>query len=137
MRPPGHDPHCWRWTPTAQALHRVVPAVPFPMRVAQKGPAMDRPTPDVTPERHLLAQLLTEGRLQAGLDIATAATLWGESPARLSQVEAGECVLDWWELRALLAVYGLTLLAFVTDFEARLAALGEAPAEESFLPGLR
>lgn len=107
------------------------------MRVAQKGPAMDRTTPDVTPERRLLAQLLIEARSQSGLDIATAATLWGENSSRLRQVEAGECVLDWWELRALLAVYGLTLLAFVTDFEARLAALGEATAAESFLPGLR
>ena len=88
---------------------------------------MDRPTPDATPELHLLTQLLTEGRLQAGLDIATAAAQWGENSSRLRQVEAGECVLDWWELRRLLAVYDRGLLAFVTDFEARLAALGEDP----------
>lgn len=80
-------------------------------------------------DRQLLAHLLSETRLQAGLDIPTVAARWGEKPSRLRQVEAGDCVLDWWEIRRLLAVYGRDLLAFVTEFEDRLAALGAAPDE--------
>ena len=86
-------------------------------------------------QRQLLAHLLTEGRLQAGLDLATAAERWGHSPDHLKATEAGNAVPDWWQLRSLLAVYGLDFTAFVVAFEARLAALGAAPApdEDPFL----
>lgn len=91
-------------------------------------------------ERQLLAQLLTETRRHAGLDVTEAARQWSQPVAQLQAVEAGDAIPDWHEIRRLLAVYGRDLLAFITDFEARLAALGEAPAageESPFLPGLR
>lgn len=91
-------------------------------------------------ERQLLAQLLTEARRQAGLDVTEAAREWIQPVAHLQAMEAGDAIPDWHEIRRLLAVYGRDFLAFVTDFEGRLAALGEAPAageESPFLPGLR
>lgn len=79
-------------------------------------------------ERQVLAQLLAEARRRAGLDVATAAVRWGELPARLHNLEAGNDVPDWWQLRSLLMVYGLALPTFVAAFEDRLAALDESPA---------
>lgn len=80
-------------------------------------------------ERQLLALLLTETRRRTGLTPNQAAQLWGQSHAHLQALEAGSEVPDWWEIRRLLAVYGRDLVAFVTEFEERLAALAAGPAE--------
>jgi hypothetical protein len=101
-------------------------------RVAAQGPAME-PDPacfSAGPlERQLLAQLLTETRRRAGLDLKGAAQRWGQPTAHLHAVETGGTILDWWELRRLLSVYERGLLAFVVEFEERLGALSAAPSE--------
>lgn len=81
----------------------------------------------------LLAQLLTETRRRAGLDLEGAAQRWGQPATRLHAIEAGGSIPDWWEIRQLLAVYDRGLLAFVTEFEERLAVLEGAPSDGAFL----
>lgn len=86
-------------------------------------------------ERQLLALLLTETRRRAGLTVVDAAQLSGLSLTYLQGLEAGSEVADWWEIRRLLAIYGRDLVAFVTEFEERLAALAAGPAvPDAFFP---
>lgn len=81
----------------------------------------------------LLAQLLAETRRRAGLDVEGAAQRWGQPTDRLHAIETGGSIPDWWEIRQLLAAYDRCLLAFVTEFEERLAVLEGAPSDGAFL----
>jgi hypothetical protein len=72
-------------------------------------------------EHHLLAYLLRCARAQAGLDLAEAATQWGHTSERLEAFEAGTDPPDWWDVRSLLAVYGLSFPAFSDEYDGRLA----------------
>lgn len=87
-------------------------------------------------ERQLLAQLLAETRRRAGLDVEGAAQRWGQPADRLHAIETGGSIPDWWEIRQLLAAYDRGLLAFVTEFEERLAVLEGAPFAGAFLAGV-
>jgi hypothetical protein len=70
----------------------------------------------------LLGYLLNQARLQAALDLPTAAARWGQAVERLEALEAGEPV-DWWEVRTLIAGYGLDFVAFAEVYDQRATAL--------------
>lgn len=72
-------------------------------------------------EHHLLAYLLRCARAQANLDLAEVATRWGQARERLEAIEAGIDPPDWWDVRSLLAVYGLSFPAFADEYDRRLA----------------
>ena len=71
----------------------------------------------------LLGYLLGQARTQAGLDLPTAAARSGQPVERLESLEAGDTPADWWEVRALVASYGLDLVAFSEVFDQRVTAL--------------
>ncbi|TDR45609.1 helix-turn-helix protein [Tahibacter aquaticus] len=75
-------------------------------------------------EHHLLAYLLRCARVQADLDLTEAASRWGQTRERLEAVEAGTDPPDWWDVRSLLAVYGLSFPAFSDEYDRRLAVAG-------------
>lgn len=74
-------------------------------------------------QHQLLGYLLSQARTQAGLDLPTAAARWGQPVERLEAIEAGNESADWWEVRALVASYGLDLVAFSEVFDQRVTAL--------------
>lgn len=75
-------------------------------------------------EHHLLAYLLRCAREQANLDLVEAASRWGQTRERLEAVEAGTDPPDWWDVRSLLGVYGLSFPAFADEYDRRLAVAG-------------
>lgn len=76
----------------------------------------------------VLANLLRETRVAAGLTQAQAATAVGMTQAMLSDVEAGHCRLELLIVRDLVNIYGMGWLDFVGMLEARFAAAPEPSA---------
>ena len=75
-------------------------------------------------EHYLLAYLLRCARAQANLDLAEAAARWEQSSERLEALEGGIDPPDWWDVRSLLTVYGLSFPAFAEEYDRRLAVAG-------------
>ncbi len=74
-------------------------------------------------QHRLLGYLLSQARLQAALDLPTAAACWGQPIERLEAIEEGRERADWWDVRTLLHVYQLNFVAFAQDYDRRAAAL--------------
>ncbi|GLQ88582.1 helix-turn-helix domain-containing protein [Dyella flagellata] len=79
------------------------------------------------PEHAVLAALLRELRLAAGLTQVEAATEIGLDQSSISDFETGDRGLELLVVRDLVHVYGGDWLAFVAELEARLSA-GMKPA---------
>lgn len=90
-----------------------------------------RPSPKPTsvhrPEHRVVAQLLRELRLAAGLTQAQAAVHVGVSQAAVSEMETATRGMDLLVVRDLVNAYGADWPAFVVELERRIAA-GLTPA---------
>ena len=80
------------------------------------------------PERAILAALLSEMRVSAGLTQAQAAEAIGIAPADFSEVETGARSLELLIIRDLVKAYGVNWLDFVGLLEERLAAAAKPVA---------
>jgi transcriptional regulator with XRE-family HTH domain len=86
-----------------------------------------KPSSTHRPEHLLLAGLLRELRLAAGLTQAQAATALGLTQTGVSDFETGDRGLELLVVRDLVGIYGGDWLAFVAELERRLGA-GTSPA---------
>jgi transcriptional regulator with XRE-family HTH domain len=84
--------------------------------------AKPKPSSTHRPENVVLAQLLRELRLAAGLTQAQAATALGLTQTGISDIETSDRGLELLVVRDLVKVYGADWLAFVAELERRLAA---------------
>lgn len=90
-------------------------------------PKTPRPTSPHRPEHAVLAQLLRELRVAAGLTQGDAATRLGVTQPSISDLENSDRGLDLLVVRDLVGIYGADWLAFIAELEKRLLA-GTAPA---------
>lgn len=84
--------------------------------------AKPKPSSTHRPENMVLAQLLRELRLAAGLTQAQAAEALGLTQTGISDIETSDRGLELLVVRDLVKVYGADWLAFVAELERRLAA---------------
>ena len=71
-----------------------------------------------TPEYRLLTELIRECRIDAGLRQVDLADAIGVPQSMISKLEVGERRLDIMELRKICGALGMSLLEFVSRFEA-------------------
>jgi transcriptional regulator with XRE-family HTH domain len=84
--------------------------------------AKPKPSSTHRPENMVLAQLLRELRLAAGLTQAQAAAALGITQTGISDIETSDRGLELLVVRDLVKVYGADWLAFVTELDRRIAA---------------
>ncbi len=90
-------------------------------------PKKPRPTSIHRPENIVLAQLLRELRLAAGMTQAEAAAQLGLTQTGISDLEGSDRGLDLLVVRDLVTIYGGDWGAFIAELETRLRA-GSKPA---------
>jgi transcriptional regulator with XRE-family HTH domain len=84
--------------------------------------AKPKPSSTHRPENMVLAQLLRELRLAAGLTQTQAAQALGLTQTGISDIETSDRGLELLVVRDLVRVYGADWLAFVAELERRLGA---------------
>jgi transcriptional regulator with XRE-family HTH domain len=84
--------------------------------------AKPKPSSTHRPENMVLAQLLRELRLAAGLTQAQAAEALGLTQTGISDIETSDRGLELLVVRDLVRVYGADWVEFVVELEKRLGA---------------
>lgn len=90
-------------------------------------PKSRKPTSLHRPDHAVLAQLLRELRVAAGMTQLEAATRLGIAQTGISDLEASDRALPLLVVRDLVQIYGGDWVAFIKELEKRLQA-GTAPA---------
>lgn len=90
--------------------------------------AKPKPSSTHRPENMVLAQLLRELRLAAGLTQAQAAEALGLTQTGISDIETSDRGLELLVVRDLVKVYGADWVEFVIELERRLAAAPQPAA---------
>lgn len=85
-------------------------------------PKMHKPTSLHRPDHGVLAQLLRELRVAAGLTQVDAASRLGITQTGISDLENGDRALPLLIVRDLVVIYGADWIAFIKELEKRLLA---------------